>query len=125
MGGKIAPISFSVLWPLFSPKDLHKAYESLNTNFQTVEHFDNSLPGQHSLNCTLTKRNDSCKGYIDFFVTKSKISDKCQKSSPSTLSEVPGSYCGFKRNDPIPSIGKGFGNNRTVSLISYKRLSFN
>ena len=48
------------------------------------------------------------------------------KISPSTLSKdiVPGSYCGFKRNDPIYSTGKDFGNNRTVPPISYRRPSF-
>ena len=53
-------------------------------------------------------------------------SDKYKKSSPSTLSEdrVPASYCRFKRNDPIPSTGKGFGNNRAVLPISHKRPSF-
>ena len=56
-------------------------------------------------------------GYTDFVIEKSGISGKYQKASLS-------SYCGFKRNDPIPSTGKGFGNNRTVPPISYKRLSF-
>lgn len=56
-------------------------------------------------------------GYTDFVIEKSAISGKYQKVSLS-------SYCGFKRNDPILSTGKGFGNNRTVPPISYKRLSF-
>ena len=38
--------------------------------------------------------------------------------------EFPGSYCGFRGNDPIPSTGGGLGNNRTVPPISYKRRSW-
>lgn len=54
------------------------------------------------------------------------ISNKCQKASTSTLSEdrVPWSYCGFKRNYPSRSSGEGFGNNKAVPPISYKRPSF-
>ena len=49
IGGEVLPIYLSVLWPLLSPKDLYKAYESPNINFQEVEHSDNSPPGRHIL----------------------------------------------------------------------------
>ena len=111
---------------IFSPIDLYKTYESSNISYEEIEYFDYSLSGRHCLNWTFAKRNDSCLAYIDFSITKSRISEKCQKVSLSNLSEdtVPVSYCRFKRNDPIPSTGKGFGNNRTMSHISYKRSSF-
>ena len=115
-----------MFWSLFSPRNLYKVYERPNINSQAVEYSDNYLPGRHSLNWTFTKRNYSCKRYIDFSIIKSGISDKWQKISPSTLSEdrVSGSYCGFKRNDSIHSTRNDFGNNRTVPPISYKRPSF-
>ena len=103
MVGEGVPIFLSVIWPLFSSKGLYKAHKSPNTSPQEVECCDNSLPGRHSPNCPFTKRNGSCKGYIGFSMTKSGISDKCQKIevSSSTLSEdrIPESDCGFKRND--------------------------
>lgn len=105
-----------MFWTLFSPKDLYKAYGNASINSQKVEYSVNSLPGRHSLNFTFTKRG-TLMGYTDFVIEKSAISGKYQKASLS-------SYCGFKRNDPILSTGKGFGNNRTVPPISYKRLSF-
>ena len=75
----------SVLWSLFSPRDLYKAYQNPNTISQKAENSDNSLPGQYSLNCTFTKRNDNCQGYIDFPIAKPGISDKCQKAETFNL----------------------------------------
>ena len=77
MAGEVAPTSLSVLWSLFSPRDLYKAHQNPNIISQKAENSDNSLPGRYSLNCTFTKRNDSCQGYIDFSIAKSGISDKC------------------------------------------------
>ena len=114
-----------VLWPLFSPKNLYKAYESFNISYQEVKYSDNFLPGKHSLNCTFTKRNNNCKRYINFSITKSGISDKCQNVSSLTLSEyrVPGNLCRFKIIDLIPSTAKGSGNNK--KSFSVRDLSAN
>ena len=66
-----------------------------------------------------------CKEYTEFCITKSGMSNKYQTFSLWALSEdrAPGSYSGFKKNDPIPSTAKYFGSNRTVPSISYKRPS--
>ena len=62
IGEDVVPIFLSVLWALFSPTDLYKAYEILNNDPQEVEYIDNFRSGRHSVNCTFTKRNDTCKG---------------------------------------------------------------
>ena len=58
----VVPFFLPVLWALFSPTDLYRAYESPNINSQEVEYIDNSHSGRHSVNCTFTKRNGTCKG---------------------------------------------------------------
>ena len=62
IGEDVVLIFLSVLWALFSPTDLYKAYEILNIDPQEVEYIDHFWSGRHSVNCKSTIRNDTCKG---------------------------------------------------------------
>ena len=123
MGGETIPISLPVFWSFISTKDFHKAYENPNITPPQIEYCANSVSGRHPFDCTNGEGNANCKGYIDFFVTKSGVSDQCEKISTSTLSQtrIPRGDCGYEGDDLISSTGESLKNSRTMSTYAFKR----
>ena len=122
MGGETIPISLPMFRSFISTKDFYKTYENPNISSPQIEYCANYVSGRHPFDCANGERNVNCKGHIDFFVTKSGVSDQCEKICTSTLSKagIPRGDCGYKRDDLVSSSGKSLKNSRTMSTYANK-----
>ena len=80
METEVLRISLSLFLICFSTLSFYETNESFNCYTKKIKYIR-----QYSANCEVSKRTNYGMGFIDFFVTKSRLPDKSREISTAAL----------------------------------------